>query len=175
MRTWRPRSRPKDVVVVAMSHRVRSTEPIHHPVSPVSGHHHPIGWRPRGPPGGEKCALMCGIYSFPEGDCNIAFDLVLTSGRSMPIPRLVKTALRKDLVLGGLAGTLLIGGLVAVAVSIAPMLGVHWPGQPAEATPGSVNLPAIAPSRNPVQEAAVRRPRRAARPTPARRQAAAPA
>src|SRR4051812_17596950 len=46
----------------------------------------------------------------------------------MPIPPPVKAVLRKDLLLGGAAGTALCAALVGAAFTIGPLLGIDWAG-----------------------------------------------
>ena len=91
----------------------------------------------------------------------------------MPIPPPVKAALRKDLLLGGAAGTALCAAVVGAAITIGPLLGIDWHGgsNPAPATAEAANLPALPRVSNPSAEALraqIRAPRivsRSAQPT----------
>src|SRR3954468_18170906 len=91
----------------------------------------------------------------------------------MPIPPPVKAVLRKDLLLGGAAGTALCAALVGAALTIGPLLGIDWHGgaNPAPATAEAANLPALPRVANPSAEALraqIRAPRvvsRSAQPT----------
>src|SRR3954468_13948926 len=91
----------------------------------------------------------------------------------MPIPPPVKAVLRKDLLLGGAAGTALCAAVVGAAITIGPLLGIDWHGgtNPAPATAEAANLPALPRVSNPSAEALraqIRAPRivsRSAQPT----------
>ena len=82
----------------------------------------------------------------------------------MPIPPPVKAVLRKEMLLGGGAGALLCGILVAAALSIGPLLGIGWPNGNGNgsATPEAVRLPAEPNTTPPAAEAEAARARAAA-------------
>jgi hypothetical protein len=71
----------------------------------------------------------------------------------MPIPPPVKAVLRKDLLLGGAAGTALCAALVGAALTIGPLLGIDWPGADSSPTAEAANLPAAPRVSNPSAEA----------------------
>jgi hypothetical protein len=72
----------------------------------------------------------------------------------MPIPPPVKAVLRKDLLLGGGAGTLLCAALVGAAFTIGPLLGIDWSGGPASSSSAeAARLPAIPAVVNPSADA----------------------
>src|SRR4051812_24298370 len=78
----------------------------------------------------------------------------------MPIPPPVKPVMRKDLLLGGAAGTLLCVALVAAALSIGPLLGIDWgDGTNGGGNAEAANLPALPHVSNPSAAAQVRAPR----------------
>src|SRR3954464_7788634 len=58
----------------------------------------------------------------------IGCTVLFTSRSRMPIPPPVKAVLRKDLLLGGAAGTALCAALVGAAFTIGPLLGIDWGG-----------------------------------------------
>src|SRR3954468_15093495 len=83
--------------------------------------------------------------------CTVPF----TSRSRMPIPTPVKAVLRKDLLLGGAAGTALCAALVGAAITIGPLLGIDW-GSGSTAgggAPESASLPALPRVANPSAEA----------------------
>src|SRR3954447_9673764 len=73
-----------------------------------------------------------------------------TSRSRMPIPPPVKAVLRKDLLLGGAAGTALCAALVGAAFTIRPLLGIDWAGDNGSPTTAeAANLPALPRVANP--------------------------
>src|SRR3954469_12340961 len=117
----------------------------------------------------------------------IGCAVLFTSRSRMPIQPAVKAVLRKDLLLGGGAGTLLCAALVGAAFPIGPLLGIDWGRGPAASSGAAeaARLPAIAPVANPSADVLrARGPRVAARraqpttpraaPRPAARPPAAP-
>src|SRR3954463_4266112 len=114
----------------------------------------------------------------------IGCAVLFTSRSRMPIQPAVKAVLRKDLLLGGGAGTLLCAALVGAAFTIGPLLGIDWAGDNGSPTTAeAANLPALPRVANPSVDtlrARVRAPRIvdstrqpttrvAARPSPTRR------
>src|SRR3954454_2099795 len=103
----------------------------------------------------------------------IGCTVLFTSRSRMPIPPPVKAVLRKDLLLGGAAGTALCAAVVGAAITIGPLLAIDWNGgtTPAPATAEAANLPALPRVSNPSAEALraqIRAPRivsRSAQPT----------
>jgi hypothetical protein len=73
----------------------------------------------------------------------------------MPIPPPVKAVLRKDLLLGGAAGTALCAALVGAAITIGPLLGIDFGGGTTAGAGASeaANLPALPRVANPSAEA----------------------
>src|SRR3954469_10978410 len=110
----------------------------------------------------------------------IGCTVLFTSRSRMPIPPPVKAVLRKDLLLGGAAGTALCAAVVGAAITIGPLLGIDWHGgtNPAPATAEAANLPALPRVSNPSAEALraqIRAPRIVSRSAPpTTRDAAAP-
>src|SRR3954462_15117171 len=103
----------------------------------------------------------------------IRCTVLFISRSRMPITPPVKAVLRKDLLLGGAAGTALCAAVVGAAITIGPLLGIDWHGgtNPAPATAEAANLPALPRVSNPSAEALraqIRAPRivsRSAQPT----------
>jgi hypothetical protein len=71
----------------------------------------------------------------------------------MPIQPPVKAVLRKDLLLGGAAGTALCVALVGAAFTIGPLLGIDWSGDGGSPTTAEANLPPAPRTANPSAEA----------------------
>src|SRR5690242_18381391 len=124
MRTCSPRSRPPKVVVVRIPRRMLCNGARDHPVGAVSR----LGNGDRGDRRGASLRI-------PGASARVVSPLLFISGRGMPIRSLVKTAVRKDVVAGLTVGALLVACLVGLAVAVAPMLGMSWPGPPTEAAP----------------------------------------
>src|SRR4029078_13682106 len=83
-----------------------------------------------------------------------ADELLFTSRSRMPIPPPVKSFMRKELLLGGAAGTALCIVIAGLALSVGPMLGIDWNGDSgSQGTQEAVALPAIPASRTPEAEA----------------------
>src|SRR4051795_4375166 len=84
----------------------------------------------------------------------IRCTVLFISRSRMPITPPVKAVLRKDLLLGGAAGTALCAAVVGAALTIGPLLGIDWPGAGSSAaTAESANLPASPRVANPSAEA----------------------
>src|SRR4051812_5823853 len=83
--------------------------------------------------------------------CTVPF----TSRSRMPIPTPVKAVLRKDLLLGGAAGTALCAALVGAAITIGPLLGIDWGGGTTAGggAPEAASLPALPRVTNPSADA----------------------
>ena len=73
----------------------------------------------------------------------------------MPIPPPVKAVLRKDLLLGGAAGTALCAALVGAAITIGPLMGIDFGGGTTAGggAPEAASLPALPRVANPSAEA----------------------
>src|SRR4051812_45941750 len=85
----------------------------------------------------------------------IGCTVLFTSRSRMPIPPPVKAVLRKDLLLGGAAGTALCAAVVGAAITIGPLLGIDWNGgtNPAPATAQAADPPAPPRGSNPPAQA----------------------
>src|SRR4051794_10425078 len=146
IRACSPRSRPYDVRDGGMHDSVAPCAPGSHPVPAVS-----TPDLRRRSEHDARCARSTHTQS---ADRVIGCTLLFISRSRMPIPPPVKAVLRKDLLLGGAAGTALCAAVVGAALTIGPLLGIDWPGAGSSAaTAESANLPASPRVANPSAEA----------------------
>src|SRR3954469_13120434 len=142
IRACSPRSRPYDVRDGGMHDSVAPCAPGSHPVPAVS-----TPDLRRRSEHDARCARSTHTQS---ADRVIGCTLLFISRSRMPIPPPVKAVLRKDLLLGGAAGTALCAALVAGACPMAPLLGIDWAGDNGSPTTAeAANLPASPRPANP--------------------------